>query len=142
MAGTVNVDPPLAVYLVRGDDPGLRGQAARDLVHRLVGDGDTSLMVEEHQPSTEVPDTAAIADAAQTPPFLTERRVVVVRDVGAPDFREHMRRVTGRTLRVPALSERVANHGGLIASPLPRTRPFEIRSRRSCSMPAACVLIT
>jgi hypothetical protein len=39
----------------------------------------------------------------------------VVRDVGAPDFREHMRRATGRTLLVPALAERVASHGGFVA---------------------------
>lgn len=46
---------------------------------------------------------------------LFENGRIVVRDVGAPDFREHMRRATGRTLRVPALSERVAKDGGLIA---------------------------
>ena len=46
---------------------------------------------------------------------LFEGGKIVVRDVGAPDFREHMRRATGRTLLVPALSERVANDGGFIA---------------------------
>jgi hypothetical protein len=46
---------------------------------------------------------------------LLERGRIVVRDVGAPDFRDHMRRATGRTLLVPALSERVANDGGCIA---------------------------
>jgi arylsulfatase A-like enzyme len=46
---------------------------------------------------------------------LFENGRIIVRDVGAPDFREHMRRATGRTLRVPALSERVAGDGGLIA---------------------------
>ena len=39
----------------------------------------------------------------------------MVRDVGAPDFREHMRRSTGCTLRVPTVAERVATHGGFIA---------------------------
>jgi DNA polymerase-3 subunit delta len=72
----------LPVYLVRGDDPVLRGEAARTLVHQLVGAGDAALMVEEHEP-TDDGDTAAIADAAQTPPFLTDRRVVVARDVSA-----------------------------------------------------------
>jgi len=38
-----------------------------------------------------------------------------VRDVGAPDFRTHLRRVTGRTLLVPTLAERVAGAGGCIA---------------------------
>ncbi|HEY2331834.1 MAG TPA: DNA polymerase III subunit delta [Acidimicrobiales bacterium] len=73
---------PLPVYLVRGDDEGLRGQAARELVRQLVGEDDAALVVEEHQPAGDDADTAAIADAAQTPPFLTERRIVVVRDIG------------------------------------------------------------
>ena len=72
----------LPVYLVRGDDPVLRSEAVRTLVQQLVGDGDASLMVEDHEPNDDG-DTAAIADAAQTPPFLTERRVVVARDVTA-----------------------------------------------------------
>ncbi len=46
---------------------------------------------------------------------LVEDGRIVVRDVGAPDFRDHMRRVTGRTLHVPALAERVAADGGFIA---------------------------
>ncbi len=46
---------------------------------------------------------------------LFEEGRIVVRDVGAPDFRTHMRRATGRTLLVPALAERVAEHGGFIA---------------------------
>jgi hypothetical protein len=46
---------------------------------------------------------------------LFENGRIVVRDVGAPDFREHMRRANGRTLLVPALSERVATDGGFIA---------------------------
>jgi hypothetical protein len=46
---------------------------------------------------------------------LLEAGKIVVRDVGAPDFREHMRRATGGTLLVPTLAERVADHGGCIA---------------------------
>ncbi len=76
------VSTALPVYLVRGDDPTLRADEARSLIHR-VGDGDPSLVVEEHEPAGDDADTAAVADAAQTPPFLTDRRVVVVRDVGA-----------------------------------------------------------
>lgn len=70
----------LPVYLVRGEDPVLRGEAMRALVHELVGGGDASLMVEEHEGSEEG-DMVAVADAAQTPPFLTDRRIVVVREV-------------------------------------------------------------
>jgi hypothetical protein len=34
--------------------------------------------------------------------------------VGAPDFKERMRRATGRTLRRPTLAERLAAHGGSV----------------------------
>src|ERR1700730_3011145 len=46
---------------------------------------------------------------------LIEGDRIVVRDVGNPDFRTHMRRATGGTLLVPALAERVAGAGGFIA---------------------------
>ena len=46
---------------------------------------------------------------------LFEDGKIVVRDVGAPDFRDHMRRATGRTLLAPTLAERVADAGGCIA---------------------------
>lgn len=46
---------------------------------------------------------------------LMEGGKVIVRDVGSPDFRTHMRRATGGTLMVPALAERVAEAGGFIA---------------------------
>lgn len=46
---------------------------------------------------------------------LFEQGRIVVRDVGSPDFRQHMRRATGGTLLVPALAERVADAGGCIA---------------------------
>ena len=45
---------------------------------------------------------------------LFEDGRIVVRDVGAPDFRSHMRRATGATLLVPSLAERVAGAGGFI----------------------------
>jgi DNA polymerase-3 subunit delta len=71
----------LAVYLVRGEDPVLNADAVRGLLHELVGDGDASLMVEEFTPADVDADTSPIADAAQTPPFLTDRRIVVGRDI-------------------------------------------------------------
>ncbi|MBV8170217.1 MAG: alkaline phosphatase family protein, partial [Alphaproteobacteria bacterium] len=46
---------------------------------------------------------------------LFEDGRIVVRDVGAPDFRTHMRRATGATLLAPALAERTADAGGFIA---------------------------
>lgn len=72
---------PLPAYLVKGDDAVLRAEALRALVTELVGDADRSLVVEEFDPPADDPDTAGPVDAARTPPFLTERRVIVVRDV-------------------------------------------------------------
>lgn len=65
-------------WLVKGDDPTLVADAVRTLVQEISG-GDPSA-VEDH--SGEDVDAGAIAEACQTPPFLAERRVVVVRDVG------------------------------------------------------------
>ena len=42
---------------------------------------------------------------------LDEGEWLVCRSAGAPDFRERMRRATGRTLRVPTLAERLRWHG-------------------------------
>lgn len=67
-------------YLVRGDDPVITGDAVRALVAELVGDEDPSFVVEEL--SGEEYPANAVVDAAQTPPFFGDRRVVVARDVG------------------------------------------------------------
>jgi DNA polymerase-3 subunit delta len=66
-----------ALHLLRGDDDVLLAEATTDLVHQLVGSGDRSLVVTELDGDDYLP--AAVVDAAQTPPFLTERRVVVAR---------------------------------------------------------------
>lgn len=44
--------------------------------------------------------------------LLEESEGLRCRSVGDPTFREHMRAITGRTLHVPTLAERVATHGG------------------------------
>ncbi|HXX36922.1 MAG TPA: alkaline phosphatase family protein [bacterium] len=45
---------------------------------------------------------------------LLEDGVLVRHDAGAPDFLQHKRRVTGTSLAVPTLAERVKDHGGAI----------------------------
>ena len=42
---------------------------------------------------------------------LDEGDGLICRNVGAPEFRERMRRATGRTLHVPTLAERLRRHG-------------------------------
>jgi DNA polymerase-3 subunit delta len=79
--------PPL-VQLVKGDEPSIMRDAVIELVDALVGDGDRSLMVEEVEITGEnkddrAPQLAALVDAAQTPPFLTPRRIVVGRGLHA-----------------------------------------------------------
>ena len=70
-------------YLVRGDDPSLVAQAAHALTTRLVGGGDPAMVVEEFGgPGVEPFDVGPVIDACTTPPFLVERRVVVVREAG------------------------------------------------------------
>lgn len=81
---TATVTPGVPVVLVKGDDEVLVGEAVIELVHTLVADGDRQLLVEELDASRyETPqgdyDIAPIVDAAQTLPFLTDRRVVVAR---------------------------------------------------------------
>jgi len=77
----------MVVRLIVGDDPILVGEAITSAVDELVGAGDRSLMLET---LTEVDyrnddggwEAAKVLDAARTPPFLTERRVVVGRHLG------------------------------------------------------------
>ena len=70
-------------YLVKGSDPSLVAQAAHALVEQLVDGGDPSMMVEEFGgPGVDQFDVGTVIDACTTPPFLVERRVVVVREAG------------------------------------------------------------
>ena len=68
------------VHLVKGSDDVLRGEAMTKLLDELVGDGDRGLLVDEFD--LDNARLGAAIDAAQTPPFLTERRIVVVRRFG------------------------------------------------------------
>ncbi len=61
--------------LVRGDDEVIVRDAVLRLVDERVGDGDRALMLAEF--SGEDWELAQLVDAAQTLPFLTERRVVL-----------------------------------------------------------------
>lgn len=70
----------MAIHLLTGDDESILRSRTLDLVHRLVGDADRSLMVDEFD--GEEYELRAVVDAAQTMPFLTEKRVVLARDIG------------------------------------------------------------
>lgn len=68
------------VHLLKGSDDILRGEALSRLLDELVGDGDRSLLLDEFDLDTTT--LGAAIDAAQTIPFLTDRRIVVVRRFG------------------------------------------------------------
>ena len=87
--------PP--VHLVLGDDPRFRADATKTLIAELLGADDPSLALEEFSlapradggdtdaaPAADGPPIVATAlGSASTPPFGTERRVIVIREVGA-----------------------------------------------------------
>jgi DNA polymerase III subunit delta len=70
----------MAIHLFTGDDETLLANAMNELVHQLVGDGDRSLMVDDFD--GEDYELRLVVDAAQTAPFLTEKRIVIARGVG------------------------------------------------------------
>jgi len=82
-----DVTPDAPVHLVKGDDEVLLRDAAHRIVHALTGDLDAGLAIEEVGRDRFAPADASdttivpLVDAAQTPPFLTDRRVVVGRDI-------------------------------------------------------------
>jgi DNA polymerase-3 subunit delta len=69
-----------SVVLVDGDDPTLIAEAVSEVVDDLLGAGPRELALEDHR-GDEV-DLAVVADNCATPPFLADRRIVLVRDIG------------------------------------------------------------
>ncbi len=70
----------MALHLITGDDESLVLTAVTELIHRLVGDSDRTMMVDDF--SSDDYEVRAVIDAAQTMPFLTDKRVVVARGIG------------------------------------------------------------
>lgn len=75
----------IPVTLLKGSDEVVQRDAVRLLVDELVGDEDHALVVEELEVGAVDPEggdpLVALVEAAQTPPFLTEYRVVLGRIV-------------------------------------------------------------
>jgi DNA polymerase III subunit delta len=68
------------VVLLKGDDPSLLAEAVGEAVDDALDGEDRGLAAEELD--GEEVTVPAIVDAALTPPFLTSRRVIIVRDIG------------------------------------------------------------
>ena len=69
----------MATHLLSGNDESVLRSAVHELVDELVGDGDRAMMVDEFD--GEEYEIRMVVDAAQTPSFLTDKRVVVARGV-------------------------------------------------------------
>lgn len=110
---------PESVYLVRGDDPSLVAQEARALLEQLVGGRDPALVVEEHGGSSiEELDIGAVVDACTTPPFLVDRRVVVVRDAGRLNAADAARLTAALEDPLPAITLVLVGGGGTVPQAL------------------------
>lgn len=99
----------IPITLLKGGDEVVQREAVRALIDDLVGDEDRSLAVEEVDVGAARDDGSdpldALVDAAHTPPFLTDFRVVVGR-------------VTEKRERAELVQPLVA----YLADPLPSTR--------------------
>ena len=96
----------MTIVYVQGSDPSLRDREVQRVIDELLGVTDRSLALDDHtvesrrrgaaadaEPadegdelstgaSLELPTFAAIVNAVQSPPFMTDCRVVVVREIG------------------------------------------------------------
>lgn len=80
----------MSAFVVKGTDPVLRARALQELVDELIGSDDRSLVVEDLTVPGRGDDgggsegreavVAAAVIAAQSPPFMTASRVVLLRD--------------------------------------------------------------
>jgi DNA polymerase III subunit delta len=110
---------PEPVYLVRGDDPSLVAQETRTLLERLVEERDPALVVEEHGGSSiEELDVGAVVDACATPPFLVDRRVVVVREAGRLNAGDAARIIAALEDPLPAITLVLVGGGGTVPQAL------------------------
>ncbi len=108
-----------SAYLVKGDDASLVGEAVRELLAALSGDRDAAMVVEEHGgPGSDEIDPGAVVDALATPPFIFDRRIVVVRDAGRLVAAEAARLVGCLEDPLPGVVLVLAAGGGTVPSAL------------------------
>ena len=72
--------PPISLITSKDDDPTVLADTVRAETDALLAGEDRAIALEEL--SGDDLTVGAIVDACQTPPFLSSRRVIVVRDVG------------------------------------------------------------
>lgn len=129
----------MSVHLVHGSDEALVADKVAEIVRELVGDQDRSLVLEEFSGDFVM---AGATEAASTPPFFTDRRVIVVRatsgfvadDVAVlvdfltepPDFTDLV--IAWGSGRVAdTLKKAVTKCGGRVVDPSPPTKAADRR---------------
>lgn len=88
MSTVRDVRSDTTLVVLKGSDPVLVNEAVLAVQSLLVGDEDPTLVLDvigadRLRPPDRDPDLGPLVDAAQTMPFLTDRRVVVGRGLGA-----------------------------------------------------------
>lgn len=151
----------MSVHLVHGSDEALVSDKVAEIVRQLVGDEDRSLVLEEFSGDFVM---AGATEAALTPPFFTDRRVVVVRSANGfvaddvavlveflkepPDFTDLV--IAWGSGRVAdALKKAVTGCGGRVIDPSPPSKASDrrdwwsehIRSRELDLEPAAQAML-
>jgi DNA polymerase-3 subunit delta len=106
----------LPAYLVRGEQPVLLADAVKAVVAELVDGGDAALTTEEL--AGEDYTVGALVDAAQTPPFFGDRRIVVARDIGRFSTHDVAPLVDYLRDPMPTTSLVLVAGGGQVARPL------------------------
>lgn len=118
----------MTVHLVRGGDPVLRAQALERLVDELLADDDRTLALEDLAVPTRgegdatadgrATVVAAVVNAASSPPFMTQRRVVVLRNADelTADDAKPLVEYLSDPLETSALV--LVNSGGRMSAPL------------------------
>ena len=108
-----------STYLVKGDDASVVAQEVRALLGEVVGDLDHALVVEEigGGPGEEL-SVGAVVDACLTPPFLVDRRVVVVREAGRLLTADVLRLVEVVEDPLPTTVLVLVGGGGTVPAPL------------------------
>jgi DNA polymerase-3 subunit delta len=109
----------LSSYLVKGDDASLVAQEVRTLLDDVVGERDHALVVEELGGAAgDELDVGAVVDACLTPPFLIDRRVIVVREAGRLVTADVPRLVDVVREPLPTTVLILVGGGGVVPAPL------------------------
>jgi DNA polymerase-3 subunit delta len=145
----------MSVHLLVGDDEAILRSAVSTLVHSLVGEADRALVVDEYDGDDYT--LGAVADAAQTPPFLSDARVVVARGASRFNAEElvpllaylddplestHLVVEWGGQRRPKALTDALARAGAAVIPTTPPNRPRERQAWVSDEAAAAGVRLT